>query len=49
MMVKAMMAMAMAMVMAVVNMVMIFQSCLNGEFLRIGPNPRFEPIAGYHW
>ncbi|XP_024518892.1 carotenoid 9,10(9',10')-cleavage dioxygenase 1 isoform X2 [Selaginella moellendorffii] len=23
--------------------------CLNGEFVRTGPNPRFEPTAGYHW
>ncbi|OWM90022.1 hypothetical protein CDL15_Pgr026935 [Punica granatum] len=23
--------------------------CLNGEFMRVGPNPRFVPIAGYHW
>ncbi|EOA34535.1 hypothetical protein CARUB_v10022080mg, partial [Capsella rubella] len=23
--------------------------CLNGEFLRIGPNPKFVPLAGYHW
>ncbi|KAI5073067.1 hypothetical protein GOP47_0011080 [Adiantum capillus-veneris] len=24
-------------------------SCLNGEFVRIGPNPKFKPVAGYHW
>ncbi|XP_062115357.1 carotenoid 9,10(9',10')-cleavage dioxygenase 1-like [Humulus lupulus] len=23
--------------------------CLNGEFLRVGPNPKFAPLAGYHW
>ncbi|CAM6107157.1 unnamed protein product [Calypogeia fissa] len=23
--------------------------CLNGEFVRVGPNPRFQPIAKYHW
>eukprot|EP01018_Ginkgo_biloba_P029912 Gb_05536 [translate_table: standard] len=23
--------------------------CLNGEFVRVGPNPRFSPVAGYHW
>ncbi|CAI0405018.1 unnamed protein product [Linum tenue] len=23
--------------------------CLNGEFVRVGPNPKFPPIAGYHW
>ncbi|GMN53613.1 hypothetical protein TIFTF001_022745 [Ficus carica] len=23
--------------------------CLNGEFVRVGPNPKFEPVAGYHW
>lgn len=23
--------------------------CLNGEFVRVGPNPRWKPIAGYHW
>nr|AMJ39497.1 carotene cleavage dioxygenase 1 copy 3 [Bixa orellana] len=23
--------------------------CLNGEFVRIGPNPKFHPVAGYHW
>ncbi|XP_042007666.1 carotenoid 9,10(9',10')-cleavage dioxygenase 1-like isoform X1 [Salvia splendens] len=23
--------------------------CLNGEFVRVGPNPRFAPVAGYHW
>lgn len=24
-------------------------SCLNGEFVRVGPNPKFKPVAGYHW
>lgn len=24
-------------------------ACLDGEFLRIGPNPRFQPLNGYHW
>ncbi|XP_024359542.1 carotenoid 9,10(9',10')-cleavage dioxygenase isoform X2 [Physcomitrium patens] len=23
--------------------------CLNGEFVRVGPNPRLKPISGYHW
>ncbi|XP_043690906.1 carotenoid 9,10(9',10')-cleavage dioxygenase 1 [Telopea speciosissima] len=23
--------------------------CLNGEFVRVGPNPKFRPVAGYHW
>ncbi|KAL0006834.1 hypothetical protein SO802_008336 [Lithocarpus litseifolius] len=23
--------------------------CLNGEFVRVGPNPKFTPVAGYHW
>ncbi|KAG0556078.1 hypothetical protein KC19_11G024200 [Ceratodon purpureus] len=23
--------------------------CLNGEFVRVGTNPKFEPVAGYHW
>ncbi|GAV86056.1 RPE65 domain-containing protein, partial [Cephalotus follicularis] len=23
--------------------------CLNGAFLRVGPNPKFAPVAGYHW
>ncbi|XP_020574563.1 carotenoid 9,10(9',10')-cleavage dioxygenase-like [Phalaenopsis equestris] len=23
--------------------------CLNGEFVRVGPNPKFPPISGYHW
>ncbi|KAL7258298.1 hypothetical protein ACSBR1_004426 [Camellia fascicularis] len=22
--------------------------CLNGEFVRVGPNPKFTPVAGYH-
>lgn len=22
---------------------------LNGEFLMVGPNPKFMPVAGYHW
>eukprot|EP00249_Psilotum_nudum_P015146 c25188_g1_i1 orf=415-2046(-) len=24
-------------------------SCLNGEFVRVGPNPKFRPVANYHW
>nr|WLW35588.1 9-cis-epoxycarotenoid dioxygenase NCED1 [Nymphaea hybrid cultivar] len=23
--------------------------CLNGEFVRVGPNPKFAPSANYHW
>ncbi|PKI31600.1 hypothetical protein CRG98_047982 [Punica granatum] len=23
--------------------------CLNGQFLRVGPNSKFAPEAGYHW
>ncbi|XP_078436385.1 carotenoid 9,10(9',10')-cleavage dioxygenase-like [Wolffia australiana] len=23
--------------------------CLNGEFVRVGPNPRHSPVAEYHW
>ncbi|KAK6928746.1 Carotenoid oxygenase [Dillenia turbinata] len=23
--------------------------CLNGEFVRVGPNPKFAPVANYHW
>ncbi|OMP10070.1 Carotenoid oxygenase [Corchorus olitorius] len=23
--------------------------CLNGEFVRVGPNPKFAPVAAYHW
>ncbi|XP_024025912.1 carotenoid 9,10(9',10')-cleavage dioxygenase 1 isoform X1 [Morus notabilis] len=23
--------------------------CLNGEFVRMCPNPKFRPVAGYHW
>ncbi|XP_062115352.1 carotenoid 9,10(9',10')-cleavage dioxygenase 1-like [Humulus lupulus] len=23
--------------------------CLNGEFVRVGPNPKFNPVSGYHW
>ncbi|KAM3271230.1 hypothetical protein ACQJBY_041791 [Aegilops geniculata] len=23
--------------------------CLNGEFLMVGANPKFAPVAGYHW
>ncbi|KAK9092065.1 hypothetical protein Syun_026976 [Stephania yunnanensis] len=23
--------------------------CMNGEFVRVGPNPKFAPVAGYHW
>ena len=26
----------------------LLQDCLNGEFVRLGPNPKFEPVAGYH-
>lgn len=26
-----------------------YQECLNGEFLRVGPNPKFDPVAGYLW
>ncbi|KAL5062284.1 hypothetical protein RYX36_024021, partial [Vicia faba] len=22
--------------------------CLNGEFVRVGPNPKFSRVAGYH-
>nr|AFC90006.1 carotenoid cleavage dioxygenase 1 [Diospyros kaki] len=25
------------------------QNCLNGEFARVGSNPKFAPVAGYHW
>jgi len=24
-------------------------ACLNGQFLRNGPNPKFQPVGGYHW
>lgn len=24
-------------------------ACLDGEFVRVGPNAKFEPVAGYHW
>lgn len=27
----------------------MIQECLNGEFVRVGPNPKFAPVAGYHW
>lgn len=27
----------------------LIQECLNGEFVRVGPNPKFDPVAGYHW
>ncbi|MCO5578697.1 hypothetical protein L7F22_032542 [Adiantum nelumboides] len=27
----------------------ILPSCMNGEFVRIGPNPKYKPVAGYHW
>lgn len=27
----------------------ILQECLDGEFVRVGPNPKFAPVAGYHW
>ncbi|GAB2244326.1 hypothetical protein Droror1_Dr00024454 [Drosera rotundifolia] len=23
--------------------------CLNGEFMGVGSNPKFTPVAGYHW
>ncbi|XP_058072456.1 carotenoid 9,10(9',10')-cleavage dioxygenase-like [Magnolia sinica] len=23
--------------------------CLNGEFIRVGSNPKFAPVAGFHW
>jgi hypothetical protein len=23
--------------------------CLNGAYLRVGPNPMFAPVAKYHW
>ncbi|KAG9151861.1 hypothetical protein Leryth_002133 [Lithospermum erythrorhizon] len=23
--------------------------CLNGEFVRVGPNPKLPPVAGHHW
>ncbi|XP_062115359.1 carotenoid 9,10(9',10')-cleavage dioxygenase 1-like [Humulus lupulus] len=23
--------------------------CLNGEFVRVGSNSKFSPVAGYHW
>lgn len=26
-----------------------WQECMNGEFLRVGPNPKFQPVASYHW
>ena len=27
----------------------ISHECLNGEFVRVGPNPKFDPVAGYLW
>ncbi|CAM8889675.1 unnamed protein product [Rhodiola kirilowii] len=24
-------------------------ACMDGEFVRVGPNPKFAPVAGYHW
>jgi len=27
----------------------ISQECLNGEFVRVGSNPKFQPVAAYHW
>ncbi|KAJ7569398.1 hypothetical protein O6H91_01G076300 [Diphasiastrum complanatum] len=24
-------------------------ACLNGEFVRVGPNPKFKPVAAYNW
>ncbi|GJS08758.1 reverse transcriptase domain-containing protein, partial [Tanacetum coccineum] len=26
-----------------------FQDCLTGEFVRVGSNPKFAPVVGYHW
>jgi hypothetical protein len=31
------------------NVKYLLQDCLNGEFVRVGPNPKFSPVAGYHW
>jgi hypothetical protein len=31
------------------NVKCVLQDCLNGEFVRVGPNPKFAPVAGYHW
>ncbi|KAJ0010507.1 hypothetical protein Pint_33331 [Pistacia integerrima] len=27
----------------------VLLECLNGEFIRVGPNSKFSPVAGYHW
>ncbi|KAJ3673008.1 hypothetical protein LUZ60_006382 [Juncus effusus] len=27
----------------------VLPECLNGEFVRVGPNPKFVPVSGYHW
>ncbi|KAL5719982.1 Dixin [Ranunculus cassubicifolius] len=27
----------------------VLPECMNGEFVRVGPNPKFAPVAGYHW
>ncbi|KAF7137651.1 hypothetical protein RHSIM_Rhsim07G0056200 [Rhododendron simsii] len=27
----------------------VSQESLNGEFVRVGPNSKFAPVAGYHW
>lgn len=32
-----------------VECIINLQECLNGEFVRVGPNPKFSPVAGYHW
>ncbi|KAL3682185.1 hypothetical protein R1sor_000207 [Riccia sorocarpa] len=26
-----------------------FPECLNGEFVRVGPNPKYKPVGNYHW
>ncbi|KAL2611010.1 hypothetical protein R1flu_022702 [Riccia fluitans] len=26
-----------------------FPECLNGEFVRVGPNSKYKPVANYHW
>ncbi|KAK9913085.1 hypothetical protein M0R45_036910 [Rubus argutus] len=31
------------------NVIGHLPDCLNGEFVRVGPNPKFAPVAGYHW
>nr|XP_017255823.1 PREDICTED: carotenoid 9,10(9',10')-cleavage dioxygenase 1-like isoform X1 [Daucus carota subsp. sativus] len=27
----------------------LIPECLNGEFVRVGSNAKFSPVAGYHW